>query len=221
MHFHTSKARKIGVMNRSVSGVVPDIGAYESTLERDFMELMRFDPLFHKITPQPLTFDFVDKEGKKRSYTPDGLLHFHSASGICPVLYEIKYREDFRGAWRSLLPKFRAAKKLASGRGWEFKVFTEVEIRTPYLENVKFLWPYKNTEVQPADRQLVLSTLVNLGSSNPLSIVKQLASSELTQARYLSVLWHLIANFAIKCDLEVPITMTTEIAFLEEHNEVL
>lgn len=211
MAFFTSEARKIGVTHRSVSGAVADIGSYESTLERDFMELLRFDPGFKEIVPQPLTLQFQDQSGQQRSYTPDGLLTYRDDLQILPVLYEIKYRQDFRDSWKALLPKFRAAKQLASSRGWEFKVFTEAEIRTPFLKNAKFLWPYRHLDIEPGMKQHVLSVLSDLQESDPAMLIAALCSSKRNQAAMIPVIWHLVANFEIDCDLDLPLTMHSKI----------
>jgi len=58
-------------------------------------------------------------------------------------LCEVKYRKDLALQWPKLKPKIRAARKYAKNEGWEFKIFTEKEIRTPYLENIRFLWSYR------------------------------------------------------------------------------
>ncbi len=67
---YLSPVRKIGITNRSVSGVMPNIGSYESSLERDFMEWLRFDDSVKGITPQPLTIGYSDNFNNQRSYTP-------------------------------------------------------------------------------------------------------------------------------------------------------
>ena len=132
---HHAPVREIGVSTRGVTGSVPSFGRYESSLERDLMEILRFDPHVERFTPQPLTIEYLDRDGRTRNYTPDGLIHFKADSGShqVPVLFEVKHREDFRKDWKILLPKFRAAKAYCLVQGWRFEVFTEREIRTPYL----------------------------------------------------------------------------------------
>ncbi|MGV6393349.1 Tn7 transposase TnsA N-terminal domain-containing protein [Pseudomonas caspiana] len=135
----TLPVRSIGVSGRSVTGIVPLMGRFESTLERDLMELVRFDRRVSSFLPQPVKIEYKGDAGEDRSYTPDGLITFQeSASSPPPILYEVKYRANFREQWRNLLPKFRAAKSYCAQRGWRFEVYTEREIRTPYLDNVKF-----------------------------------------------------------------------------------
>ncbi len=116
-----SPVRLIRSSSRSVTGTVPGLGRYESTLERDMMELIRFDRAVSRFVPQPLTVDYRGTDGRARTYTPDGLIHYHhQETHLPPVLFEVKFREDFRKDWKTYLPKFRAAKAYCRDRGWRF-----------------------------------------------------------------------------------------------------
>lgn len=206
---HLTPVRDIGISSRSVTGVVPQLGKYESTLERDLMEILRFDTRVHTFTPQPLTIEYLDAENNVRRYTPDGLIQFQSAQDfhILPVLYEVKHRADFRKDWKSLLPKFRAAKAYCRSRLWRFEVFTEREIRTPYLTNVKFLWPYRERVPSHQMKTLVLQTLLDLDESDPNVLLCALCNDKTNRGHMIPVIWHLVATGAIGCDLNTPLTM--------------
>lgn len=207
---HLSPVREIGVSTRGVTGSVPSFGRYESSLERDLMEILRFDPHVERFTPQPLTIEFLDRDGRTRNYTPDGLIHFKpdsTGSFQPPVLFEVKYREDFRKLWKVLLPKFRAAKKYSLGEGWRFEVFTEREIRTPYLDNVKFLWPFVERVPLPEVCSRILQTLWDLDEADPDLLLCALCHDAGNRARLIPSLWHLVAVGAIGCDLNTRLTM--------------
>ena len=206
---HHAPVREIGVSTRGVTGSVPSFGRYESSLERDLMEILRFDPHVERFTPQPLTIEYLDRDGRTRNYTPDGLIHFKADSGShqVPVLFEVKHREDFRKDWKILLPKFRAAKAYCLVQGWRFEVFTEREIRTPYLENVKFLWPYVERVPSPELRSQILQTLSDLDEADPDLLLCALCHDAGNRARLIPSLWHLVAVGAIGCDLNVRLTM--------------
>jgi len=188
---------------------VPGFGKYESTLERDFMEILRFDPDVEEFAAQPMTIDYVDANGKTRKYTPDGFIKFKQRSGVgAPsILYEIKYREDFRKEWRDLMPKFRAAKRYALQRGWRFEVYTEREIRTAYLNNVRFLQPYLERIPEEGVAKHVLLILNDLDEADPDLLLCALSSDSNNRAFYIPIIWHLVAIGEIDCDLEKPLTM--------------
>lgn len=205
-----SPARIIGMNSRSVTGTVPGIGAYESTLERDLMEILRFDPEVLRVLPQPIRIQFVKFDGSKGEYYPDGLIEFKPEYSLLPVLYEVKYRADFRASWRELMPKFRAAKQFALTRGWRFEVFTEREIRTPYLSNVKFLFPFLERKFPESITSWVLQILSDLGEADPDFLLCALCKDKGNRAELIPVIWHLVATEAIDCDLEVLLTMRTK-----------
>lgn len=203
--------RKIGITNRSVSGIVPGTGRYESSLERDLMELLRFDYSVESTVPQPVTVPYVTRNGGAGEYTPDGLIYFEPELALPPVLYEVKYRRDFRDSWKELLPKFRAAKEFALNQGWQFEVYTEKEIRTPYLQNAKFLLRYKNQAISKENASHILTYLEDLKTTDPQVLLHAMCYDKDNQALFIPVLWHLIANGYVGCDLDSPLTMTSKI----------
>jgi hypothetical protein len=209
--FPAGPVRKIGPKHRGVTGVVPKLGRYESGLERDFMEILRFDMNIARFTPQPLTINYFDQNGEKQKYTPDGLIFFQSFQGYTPepILFEVKYRIDLRKDRRTLFPKFRAAKECSIQKGWRFEIFTEREIRTPYLSNVRFLWPYRERIPDPAIARRVLLILSDLDEADPDLLLCALAHDKLNRAFLIPVIWHLVATGQIDCDLDVPLTMRT------------
>ncbi|MBJ2256919.1 TnsA endonuclease N-terminal domain-containing protein [Pseudomonas helleri] len=209
--------RKIGVKHRSVRGTVPKMGQYESTLERDLMELIRFNPTVRSFLAQPLTIEYRTADGGKRKFTPDGLIHFNEGEPQQPsVLYEVKFRSDFREQWKILMPKFRAAKAYCALRGWRFQVFTEREIRTPYLTNTKFLWSFLDRTPSPSAADRLISALAERGEATPESILIYLSQSTASRIELIPVLWHLIAVGKIGCDLEKPLCMASKIWKLED-----
>ncbi|MBP5971102.1 TnsA endonuclease N-terminal domain-containing protein [Pseudomonas iridis] len=206
----TLPVRSIGVSGRSVTGIVPLMGRFESTLERDLMELVRFDRRVSSFLPQPIKIEYKGDAGENRFYTPDGLITFReSAQSPPPILYEVKYRENFREHWRTLLPKFRAAKSYSIQRGWRFEVYTEREIRTPYLDNVRFLWPFKNRRPDPLQRTKIVDVFKSVNEISVSKMLGMLAADPKQRGELIPVLWHLVANGALYCDLNISLSMTT------------
>lgn len=210
--------RKIKPSNRSVTGRVPVIGQYESTLERDLMELVRFDSNVASYSPQSVQVPYIDHKGSSGLYTPDGLLVLKQPdnTGYRRKLIEVKFRDDFRKDWRTLMPKFRAAKAYCLARDWRFEVLTEVEIRTPFLKNIKFLWPFRIRVPTQEMRAHVLEHLLVLDVTEVNVLLHALCRNAQNRGHMLPIIWHLISVDAIGCDLEKPLTMRTEIWPLQE-----
>jgi TnsA endonuclease N terminal/TnsA endonuclease C terminal len=212
--------RNIPKNHRSVTGFVASVvnagqAAFESTLERDFMLLVEFDPNVLSYEEQPVRIDYLSADGLAHHYTPDVLVTYRQTSASTtlkpPLLVEIKYRRDLFECWLELKPKFRAARRYAKERGWIFKIVTEVEIRTPYLKNVKFLRQFQRRSIDPADATLLLQKVSDLQSTDPESLLSAICSESHERARLLPALWQLIARRAIGADLNRPLTMQSPI----------
>lgn len=206
--------RRIGIQSRSVTGTMPNGNRYESTLERDFMILMQFDPAVDVFTPQPLTLTYCGADGLLHRYTPDGLIEWRVDRPVHdprPVLVEIKYREDVIGKWREWRARARAARAFAAEKGWLFMMFTEREIRTPALENATFLLPYLRRKIEPEMELWLLDRLAELVESTPRDLVGTLYRHKWNQATLIPVMWRLLAERRIGFDIAQTLNMRSTI----------
>lgn len=206
--------RTIPKNSRSLTGKVIDFRShrgvsFESALERDFYVLLDFDPAVTDFEEQPVSIAYQDPVGVRRTYTPDVLVHYRPEArrDHRPVLYEIKYRDDLRTHWQEYRPKFKAARRYAHTQGWVFRLITEREIRSPYLKNAKFLRQYHDREPDRGDRHRLLTFLAVQGETSPETLLASLSPDRWEHARFLPVLWSLIAIGEIGSDLTVPLTM--------------
>lgn len=206
--------RAIGVQSRSITGTMPDGNRYESALERDFMLLLKFDPAVDIYTPQPVAIRYQGSDTRWHRYTPDGLVEWttdRTHHDPRPVLVEIKYRDAFKGQWRSWRERARAARRFAQERGWLFQVFTERDIRTPFLDNARFLLPYLRRESSPPIEQWVLEKLTELMEATPQELIASLYQDKWNQATLIPVVWRLLAEHSIGCDLTMPLAMQSNL----------
>lgn len=212
--------RKIPTNRRSLTGFVASrrdgrMVASESSLERDLLVLLDFDPSVERYEEQPVRIEYRDARGRRRTYTPDVLVYFRQdiaqKQTTTPLLYEVKYRADLSENWPQIKPKVRAARTYARGRGWRFKLITEREIRTPYLQSVKFLRQYRRLQPDDAERQLLLDHLREVGESDPETLLSAIHLERVRRAELLPTLWHLIAVGDIYADLDEPLTMRSPI----------
>ncbi|QCG98703.1 heteromeric transposase endonuclease subunit TnsA [Azospirillum sp. TSA2s] len=204
--------RKIGLCYRSVSGRVP-MGtgrasvAVESTLERDFALLQRFDRDVAGIEEQPVRIEYQVGRGTNRRYVPDFLVTYRDVARS-PRLVEVKYSTDPHLMCGALEERFAAARTFATERGWVFALVTEKEIRTPRLENATFLLPFRDRAPAPEVRTRMLKAAARA----PIT-VQDLADCVVDNGggreRVLPSLWTLVARFELVTDLDRPITMRT------------
>lgn len=203
--------RRVGTNHRSLTGKVITQGAavsFESSLERDFLVMMDWDHSVSQVHEQPLSVPYQDADGRSRLYTPDFLVSYVSGAS---VLYEIKYRADLKTDWRLLKPKFRGAIRFARENGIRFSIMTEVEIRTGYLKNIKFLRPYRDRRCDQAIEEHLINTLATLGETTPDGLLKAAYWTSENRMRALGVLWRLVAIGRVQVDIFSPLTMTSSI----------
>lgn len=204
--------RKIPKNYRNVTGIQSIDKAvghaqFESTLERDFLVLMHFSREVQSVEVQPLKIPMDPSSGSK-SYTPDALVKFASELDRKPWLCEVKYRKDIKKYWPKLKPKFLQAIRYCKSQGWRFRIITEVEIRTSFLQNARFLTGYLNRLPDPVDEELLLRAL----GDNELAIedlLRKLSSDEFGQLELIPVVWHLVAVGKVATDLDAPLTMAS------------
>lgn len=204
--------RTIGTNRRSMTGRVAFGGKsipFESALERDFLILLDFDPAVEDVLEQPFRINYVDKDGRKRYYTPDFVVEYENGDR---TIYEVKYRANLKDEWASLKPRFRAAIRYAKQNEMRFSIATEVEIRgSSYLANVKFLRTYRSAAPAAGIDEHLVRTLVTLGETTPESLLAAAYWTKENRIKAVAPLWRLVATRQIHADLYEPLTMASTV----------
>ena len=203
--------RRIRPSSRSITGKRPSqktqtIQRFESTLERDYITLLEFDPTIEDYGMQPVTIPYVH-EGKACRYTPDALVYYKPEAGKKPLLVEIKYAAELQEKKDYLEPKFNAATAYACANGLEFRVFTEVDIRTCYLRNIKFLSWYHHGPVDDSYSKIITAELTKTIPATPQGLLT--SSTEAENATLLYTVWQMLARKMISCDMHQTLSMTS------------
>lgn len=202
--------REIGVNCRSITGRQGLSGQqFESALERDLLDLLKFDLDVERYETQPLTIYYEGSDQKSYTYTPDVLVHYRHQKPSS--LMEVKYRDEYRERYCELRARFRAAHRYARVRGWSFRVVTDREIRTPYLENARFLHPYRDLCSDLARDSLLIEMLGRMGGASPKSLLDALSDNRIVRGELLPRLWKLLADFQVSADLTVKLDMHSPI----------
>ena len=186
---------------------------FESSLERDLFILLEFNSEVSTYEEQPLIIEYADAAQKRRTYTPDVLIVYRNETvspfGATHILGEVKYRADLFAKWKELKPKFKAARAFCQKRAWRFQIFTEVEIRTPYLINARFLLPYKQYELEDKPTERLLQKLNSLKISNASQLLDLCTENETERLQTIPHIWHLTATGLIQADLNLPLNMNS------------
>lgn len=212
----TTPARALRMSHRSLTGRVAlrdgDTATFESSLERDWLIALDFDPSVVQIQVQPFTLTYLHG-GRSRRYTPDVAATLRGPVGRrnAVVVYEVKPYEDLRDHWTEFRPRFQAAVRHCRSQGWLFKIVTEKHIRTPFLENATFLRRYRAIPDQPLVRMQLLYTLQALGTTTPQALLAAAYPCPTARAGALATLWSLVATRRVGAALDQPLTMASAI----------
>lgn len=210
-------ARRIPRSYRNLTGRVSMLGQedstpFESPLERDFYLLLDFNPLVVRVDAQPVRIEVQLANGLKSRYIPDALVHYTPESGMKPVLCEIKPYDELVSRWEEFRPRFKAAVRQCLAEGWVFHIYTEREIRTPFLDNVRFLRGHDRSPVDDLKRSRVRRYVGGNDLSTIGAVLNALCPVISERGPWLSTLWHLIAIGELDADLSVPLGYATPLS---------
>ena len=193
---------------------------FESLLERDLMILLEFDDTVERFEEQPVKVPLVVNGKKHKPYVPDILIHYlptTSSEVRRVVLGEVKETKDLKKNKEKYAPKFAAAFHYAEERGWEWHIFTDKEIRTFYLDNLKFLRAYHNSAPDPALLLEVINYMNNArGPVTVDSLLQKLCPSEDRILHMAPAIWYLVAIKRITVNLHKPLTMKSKLSLQKE-----
>ena len=204
--------RKIKPGRFAITGRYPSIKTqsshqFESSLERDFLTLLEFDENVRTYEVQPVTI-FYWHINKQARYTPDIAVHYRECLNKKPILCEIKYKAELLIKSAYYEPKFKAATEYGIQNSFEFRIFTEEDIRTDYLKNVKFLSRYYHTSIDESVSEIILTEL----RQDILSIQDLLTDRSIaTNERILFTVWQMLAKRILLCEMHQQIKMTSKI----------
>ncbi|WP_303293814.1 TnsA endonuclease N-terminal domain-containing protein [Marinobacter sp. ST-43] len=167
--------------------------ALESTLELDYLNLIRFEKTADSVESQPFSIQF-QLGGRPRRYTPDFLVHERG----------VEYVDEVKTRSAANKPEFRLkAEELTRffrNRGQIFRVLTEDDIRPGHrAQNLRFLTPVLDLP-SPIDE---FETLLNATDRR---------SGSMTEFRGLlddltidhSFIRRAVAHHLLQCDLTKP-----------------
>jgi hypothetical protein len=209
--------RPLKPAHRALTGrVVLNTGktaGYESSLERDWLMALDFDWRVQRLQEQPYSLSYTLDEQRRR-YTPDILAEFNDGIAQWTVVYEVKSHDDLKENWQTLRPRYKAALKDCSSRGWKFRIVTERDIRTVYVSNAKFLRRFRDIPAQEMHLQALLYSLPALGQTTPQALLAATWGDTERRMAAIPELWRLIADRKIGVSLHEPLTMATKIWML-------
>lgn len=214
--------RKIKPSYTVVTGAISsqknaNLSDFEGSNEWQYLIILEFDwnNEIKCFEVQPLKILYGQTlRGHQRTYTPDILIHYHD--GRPPLLIEVKSRKYIRKNWKELKPKFRSGIHYAKLHGMRFKIISDKEIFTPFLENARFLRAFKTQQPPTEDSTLLINAIKITGHTTPNLLLKSITTDIWRQAAMIPTLWYLVANRRIGVDIFSKVHMESPIWPLSE-----
>ena len=103
-----------------------------------------------------------------------------------------------------LAEKFEAARAYCAQQDWDFRVFSEKEIRGPFLDNAKFLLPFRVRDFGPAQLLGIMEWFGERGVATVEQYIQH--RGEENALADIPCIWHLLATGKLLCDLNRKLT---------------
>lgn len=215
--------RNIGKCYGSVSGRYSfrgtEIIQFESTLERDFIKVHELDINVEAIVSQPFTLEYHSRQkGKLLKYTPDFLVLFNSSHFTHshrifspPLVVEVKPYKKWTENWRDWSERWKACIAYCQREGYQFRLYDESRIRTIKLKNIQFLQRFRNLSYGEEEQSIVLQRVEFHEAISVKGLLDEIYGQSSHRATGLGIVWKLVLDQRVMCDLDEPLSVHTEL----------
>jgi len=203
--------------SRKNTGLVPSLKnerpiAYESLIERDCIYLFEFDDTVISFSEQPLRISYIIAN-KSHYYTPDFQVYYRNSK---TVIFEVKPQTtwDKIKENESKYLKYIAANRYCIANGFEFRILTDIDLRSgSLLKNIKFLFGYSRLEVPASVKLYINNVLYQHGSISICELLSYLAdlTGKSSSVNYQYVLSLLYSKY-FKTNLDILISKSSLIS---------
>lgn len=183
---------------------------YESTIERDFLYFLEYDPTVVEYYAQPMVIETTDKKGKVHTYTPDFRV------------IRIDRKEIIECKPEALLDQPHSQQQIEMGVEWtnnndhNFVIVTDTDLRKDHtLANLKLLWRYSRLAL-PAVMAANCITYLKMHPEGVMfeDLTRFLAyvanTTEMQQPyRQAPFIYSMLFRYIMKVDLTQPVIETT------------
>ena len=204
-------ARKVSNRGGNIIGAFPSLRNghmvyYESTIERDFLFFLEFDPTVLRYELQPFVIKGNDAEGKPRSYIPDVLITRSSTKELVECKPAARLDED------------HTKQQLELGQAWceandcDYVVMTDADLRAGHqLANLKLLWRYARVKIPILLIEQIRTIVAHYPDGMPFSFLSQHTHHLCPTSAPQPTLYHLLFCHILTADLRQPLLPQSQI----------
>ncbi|MCM3410213.1 TnsA endonuclease N-terminal domain-containing protein [Metabacillus litoralis] len=168
---------------------------WESTLERDFIKLLDFDPTVISFQSQPIRIDYLF-QGKERKYYPDFLVKKNDYKNY---IYEVKALNKTNEE-RNIV-KFQVGRRYCLENNMKYVIVTEKDIRKGYLiENLDLLSEARKELTSKRIMSEIINVLEKIGDNCSIRDLRNILC-HITEIEFKCNLFYLIYTHHIQTDL--------------------
>jgi len=187
--------------------------AFESVMERDLFMILEFDDNVLKYEEQPIRV-YYPYNNKTRRYTPDVLITYKDNS---QKLIEVKYASELTTN-KNLAEKISILKMyFLKEHSLIFELFTDEDIDTQYLDNLKFLYKFVFIPMDDNKSNLINKITLSYEGISIKNILNEITPNQQKQLEYIPYIWNYIfKNLTIlNMDIKSKLTMATTVSHLK------
>lgn len=187
--------------------------AFESVMERDLFMILEFDDNVLKYEEQPMRV-YYPYNNSTRRYTPDVLITYKDNS---QKLIEVKYASELTHN-KDLVEKMGILKKyFLDEHHLAFDVFTDKDINTQYLDNLKFLYKFVFIPINDNKSNLINKITLSNEQISIKDILDEITLNQQKQLEYIPYIWNYIFKnlTALNMDIKNKLTMATTVSHIK------
>lgn len=219
--------RKVSNRGGNIVGYFPSLKmgrmvAFESTIERDLLYLLDFEPHIKSFAEQPLVITYRENT-KKRTYTPDFRVEFtNGQTTLVECKPEALVKKDQN------VMKFAAGEAWCAERGWNYEVITDQALRRGFgLDNVKFLTRFARHELPLALKYHIKAFVMSCGHPPTVQdVINQVAleNPAFVRAMIFQMVFYnalILPLDAGPIDMDMPVKLAPTKEKHSEHSQIL
>lgn len=211
MTISIKKKKNIGVNNFNLTGAITNIKANEHihfhhSFEYDFIYCLEFDKGVMSYYEQPFILTHYHADTRK-TYKPSFFVEYWNGK---KVIYDLKQDTEFNKN-SSQISWFKAAREFCNQNNITFKVLSEENIYSSYFFNAKFLLDFKEPKYgfNLYDTNLIYDILSKNTMLTVMDLLNIASMSFERKSELLYVLWYMISNYLVDCNLDRKLNMQT------------
>ncbi|HRH46616.1 MAG TPA: hypothetical protein PKY82_33540 [Pyrinomonadaceae bacterium] len=174
-------------------------GLKSAVLREKYIKYLIFDLMNDFVQFRFTDIKFTNKNGKKGKHAPFAKVIYRK--DVAPAMYwkpkivDVWSREEIFANWDWFPNYYRASRRYARKKGWDYLLVTDIFFDSPYFKNIEFLVPHLDLLPKDADFNKrcfrLIKALEELDGIRIKYLLEFVSDTDEDRQKYEMVLWHL------------------------------